>query len=157
VQKHIPNINPTVTVVGQEMLNPIGQRQLYVVNRLGDEVREPAPDGSVIVRRPVASKTLLDFAVINDEALLAVVADRLEDRAAGEYGTKRTATAAKLLRKALTHVIAESTKPLRKRAQGEAAPTADDEDEAEPAPAIAIPGVTAPAAPAATAAAGKDF
>lgn len=141
MQKHIPNINPTITVVGQETLSPIGQRTLYTVNRLGDEVREPAPDGSVIVRRPVVAKTLLDFAVINDEAVLAVVADRLEDRAAGEYGTKRTATAAKLIRKALAHVIAESTKPLRKRPHGEAAPTADDEEEGPGAPAIAIPGV----------------
>lgn len=142
VQKHIPNINPTLTVIGQETLSPIGQRQLYVVNRLGDEVREPSADGSVIVRRPVASKTLLDFAVINDEALLAIVADRLDDRSASDYGTRRTATAAKLVRKALAQVIAESTKPLRKRAQGEPAPTTDDSEETDVKPNISIPGVT---------------
>lgn len=141
--KHFQNINPTVTVIGQDLITPIGQRTLYTVNKLGDEVREPSADGSVIVRRPVADKLLVDFGTINEEALLTIVADRLTDRAAGEYGNRRIESAARMVRKALEAVRVDSTKPLRKRPQGETAEPVETDDaaDANEAAAIQIPGV----------------
>ena len=141
--KHFPNINPTLTVVGQDALTSIGQRYLYVVNRLGDEIRETTPDGGVIVHRPVAAKVLIDFGMINDEALLTIVADRLADRAAGEYGNRRVESAARMIRKALEAVRVDSTKPLRKRPLGEPVVVEDE----EPIPDQFNAGPIAPATP----------
>ena len=144
MSKHFPNINPTITVVAHDVMNPIGLRSHYVVQRMGDEVREPQPDGSVVIRRPVADKLLLDFTSLNEEALLTIVVDRLADRAAGEYGNRRIESAARMARKALEAVRVDSTKPLRKRPQGEQPEAIDgDEPEATAAPAIQIPGVVA--------------
>lgn len=142
--KHFPTINPTVTVVAQDVLTPTGQRSLYQVNLLGNEVRETAPDGSFIVRRPVADRLLIDFEKVNEESLLAIVADRLADRSSGEFGNRRMDSALKMVSKALEAVRVDSTKPLRKRPQGEqpAATEGAEPEVLDAAPAIQIPGVT---------------
>lgn len=145
MERHLHNVNPAVTVVAHGTTDDIGRRQHYSVNRLGDETREPQADGSVIVRRPVVATAIVDFAQVNDEALLAIVEDRLADRAASEFGSRRMDGALKHVRRALEVVRQDATKPMRRRAATAPGVVVDgDGDDAAPsvpaAPA-AIPGM----------------
>lgn len=145
--KHLtPNADDRLTVIAAGAIDPIQRQALYSINRLGDAVAEPQPDGSVLTRRPVATVTHIDFAHLNEESLLAILEDRLADRAAGEFGNKRIDSALRHVRKTLDIVRADARKPMRRRSQvapGVAVTDADGDDAAPSAAAApaAIPGM----------------
>jgi hypothetical protein len=134
VHKHIHNINPKITVIAGGGVDEIGRRLGYSINLLGDEVREPTEDGSVITRRPVQEKISVDFSQLNEEALLSIVEDRLADRCAGDYGNRRTQVALRSIRKALDAVRRDSVTPMRRRSATHEPVVVDDDDVASPAP-----------------------
>lgn len=141
--KHLhPNADDRLTVIASGAIDPIQRQTLYSINRLGDAVAEPQPDGSVLTRRPVATVTHIDFAHLNEEALLAIVEDRLADRAAGEFGTKRIDSALRHARKALEIVRADARNPMRRRSQvAPGVAVVDADDDAAPSAAVAPPAI----------------